>query len=422
MTTPMSSLATIESPPERDSLPPGFRELYAEHYDFLWRCALRLGAGSADVEDLIQETFVIALRRYDPETFVGRAQPSTWLFAILHNVLRNHARGERRRRARHDRIAEISDSRSPDHADTQLGLRLLDEFLTELDPDQRSVFVLAELEGLRGPEIARVLGLNANTARSRLRLARRAFRARFEDERERLVEDAGRASAPEVARARTLASLAMPAGKWWAWGSVGAWIGARGLIGVGLSLVLGLGAGLVLHAQRSSSDRAQAPRSASNDSPPPRVARSSDAEPIEAAPIEAPPSEPAAIVVVAPSPSIAPQPTRTSEVEDPTRAALSTLARARDALAKGDGEACLALLDAATWPASLEPRKVALELGAMCSLGQVDRAHEHARAWQAAHSSANTAIDLRVPCADNTPNEHGHSASNQPNALGEERE
>ncbi|MFV8754002.1 RNA polymerase sigma factor [Nannocystaceae bacterium ST9] len=408
----MDSLATIETRPERDPLPPGFRELYADHYDFLWRCALRLGAPPADVEDLIQETFVIALRRYEPEAFVGRARPSTWLFAILHNVLRNHARGERRRRTRHDRIAEISDSHSRDHAEVELGRRLLDEFLAELDADHRIVFVLAELEGLRGPEIARALGLNANTARSRLRTARQAFRARFEDER--VVAEAGQLRAPELARARTLAVLAMPAGKWLTWGGVGALVGVRGLIGVGLTLAIGIGSGVVLHARRGAPDQpAPTKREGAGASAPASVAEARSREPASSEP------EPIEVIAASELPR-ARASERVEPREDPTRAALATLARARERLAEGEAEACLALLADAKWPASLEPRKVALELGAMCSLGQVERAREHASAWQAAHPGTSTAIDLSAPCAVNTSSERGQPASTRPSGPREE--
>ncbi len=51
----------------------------------------------------------------------------------------------------------------------------MSSFLAEQPSDQREVFVLAELEGLSGPEIAAALGAKLNTVYSRLRLARRHF-------------------------------------------------------------------------------------------------------------------------------------------------------------------------------------------------------------------------------------------------------
>ena len=48
-------------------------------------------------------------------------------------------------------------------------------FLAELDPRQREVFVLCDIEGLRAPEVAVTLGQRLTQVYSRLRLARRHF-------------------------------------------------------------------------------------------------------------------------------------------------------------------------------------------------------------------------------------------------------
>jgi RNA polymerase sigma factor (sigma-70 family) len=409
MTTPMSTdLANAEP----DPLPIGFRELYATHYDFLWRCALRMGATPTDVEDAIQETFIIALRRYDPESFrAGRARPSTWLFAILHNVVRNHARGERRRRARLERLAggeggEPASSR--DHVEVRLGLRLLDEFLADLDADHRSVFVLAELEGMRGPEIADALGLNANTARSRLRSARLAFRARFEAGHGELVGEAAKVRAPALARARGLAALAIPTKGWFGAAALGGLAGARVLAGVVLTLVVGVGTGLIVQAQTSDRSAVEADASPTRNRPTSAVA-TGIGEQANAQP-DPDRSEPEPILVE-PLARAAPRASRPAPIE-PTPA-LDTLARARKALLDGDAEGCLALLthhDHDDWPDALDARRVALEVGALCSLDRVDQARTRANDWLDAHPGASTAVELRAVCwADaNTSVARGH--------------
>ena len=53
--------------------------------------------------------------------------------------------------------------------------KTLHRILDELDDEKREVFVLAELEEMTIPEIAEVLGINVNTAYSRLRAARQTF-------------------------------------------------------------------------------------------------------------------------------------------------------------------------------------------------------------------------------------------------------
>jgi RNA polymerase sigma factor (sigma-70 family) len=92
-------------------------------------------------------------------------------------VVSNH----RRSRAREQRRLELVDPRpapAPDpEAQTGRGqaAAFVRAFLEQLDPDKREVFELAELEGLPIPEVAELVGVNLNTAYSRLRAARQLF-------------------------------------------------------------------------------------------------------------------------------------------------------------------------------------------------------------------------------------------------------
>ncbi len=399
----MPTAARIQTPTQPLALPRGFEALYCDHYDFVWRCALRLGASSTDVEDIVQETFIVALRRYDVDGFApGRARPSTWLFAILHNVLRNHARSERRRRARHDVLAE-SEVLQPTPgmpAESSLALRLLDEFLRELDDDLRIVFVLAELEGMRGPEIAKAIGLNPNTVRSRLRSARQAFAARFTNDRERVVSEAANEAAPSDARVRTMALLCMPrepwitvgASGWWGWAS-----GVRGLLALVIGSVAIVGVAVVVDAST--------PAKQAEPSRPPASARASPVETIAAvSPIPASePDDTRAIVIEARSePRRATRPKATTKPRPRTNTeALDVLERAREAALAGDAAAALALVEGREgWPPVLDARRVALEIGALCTLGRSQQARARAQAWSEAHPDTSTAVSLRALCWD----------------------
>ncbi|HLT38427.1 MAG TPA: sigma-70 family RNA polymerase sigma factor [Enhygromyxa sp.] len=385
----MSTAATA-----RSALPSGFEELYSDHYDFVWRCALRLGATPEDVEDVVQETFIVALRRYPQTRFeAGGARPSTWLFAILHNVLRNHARGERRRRARLEALAGSESIELPrSRAESSLGLRLLDEFLRELEPDRRAVFVLAELEGMRGPEIARALGLNHNTVRSRLRAARQAFEARFDHEREPLVEAAANEAAPSEARARGLALLGLPlarsasAGSWLGWLT-----GARWLLALGFGSLVAIGLGLMLgsEVEPPATTEVEPPASASEARPPTMTA-------VETSPRATVELDPAIVIELGSPPG---KTRRSRPAQLDASAALDRLDRARAALLAGDPQTCLTLIDDQHgWPTDLDARRVALEIGALCTLDQPERARAKAQAWSAAHPNARTAVQLRAVC------------------------
>jgi RNA polymerase sigma factor (sigma-70 family) len=391
---------------ELPRLTPSFEALYAEHYDFLWRCALRLGAEPKDVEDVVQEAFMIALRRYDETDFSsGGARPSTWLFAILHNVLRNHTRGERRRRARLETVALTEQTRMASDLQTKssLGLRLLDEFLADLDPDRRTVFVLADLEGMRGPEIAHALGLNPNTVRSRLRGARQAFSACFEHEGEQLVAEAANVAAPAEARSRGLVLLALPGTSWASTSGAGAWgwlSSLRGLAVIGSLTVAGVA--VIASVQGPPRESRTVDEAASIADAPEPMPIASEARHDD---------ETAAIVIEA-------KPARASshgreDLPDPVSSseALALLERARAAMKDGDAATALALIEGQRgWPAALDAHRIALEIGALCRMGESQRARARAHAWQQTHEDESTAVSLVPPCwnDDNTSSEGGH--------------
>lgn len=158
-----------------------FAELYESCFAFVWRTARRLGTSEANVDDVVQEIFMVAYRRQDQ--FEGRSSPKTWLYGIAFNVVRAH---RRELGAKHPHLLVDENRVDPglladaadgphEHAAKQEAVRFLDQFLDNLDDDRRAVFVLAEMEQLSAPEIAVVVGAPLNTVYSRLRLARAEF-------------------------------------------------------------------------------------------------------------------------------------------------------------------------------------------------------------------------------------------------------
>lgn len=149
--------------------PESFRAIYREHFDFVWRSVCRLGVPRASVDDVVQEVFIAAYRR--ASTFDGRGPFKAWLFGIALNVSRMALRGELRHRRRVDAVA-ATPPESVDLGQRQSALDLLDRLLASLDDDQRTVVILAEIEGMSPRDVAVGLGISVNTVYSRLRLAR----------------------------------------------------------------------------------------------------------------------------------------------------------------------------------------------------------------------------------------------------------
>ena len=157
---------------------PDFGEVYERYFHLVASWIHALGGPDADVEDVAQEVFLVVRRKLG--RFDGRNLRS-WLYTITARMLRDH-----RRRAwfRHIRSGDDLDRlplTGPDvleqleHAQAQ---RLLYRLLDRMDERRRSVFVLYEIEGYRGEEIAELLGIPLATVWSRLRRARKDFLAR----------------------------------------------------------------------------------------------------------------------------------------------------------------------------------------------------------------------------------------------------
>ena len=155
-----------------------FNDFYAEHFRFVWRNARHLVGFDSAVDDLVQEVFVIAMRRL-PE-FEGRSPVRSWLYGIVRRVVSDHRRSLRRRNVRDSvDLEEMEGMDSGPHrkAEKAEALHLLYELLDKLDDDKREVFVLVEIEHLTGVQIAEVIGVSSSTVEGRLRDARKELAA-----------------------------------------------------------------------------------------------------------------------------------------------------------------------------------------------------------------------------------------------------
>ncbi len=126
----------------------------------------RFGLDPDVVEDGVQDVFIVAYRRRG--TRRGHSTKA-WLYGIARRVASNYRRSHRRRIARVEALTQAVGDRSSSATEAVFDL---DRYLETLSAADRELFVLSELEGFSGPEIAGLLDRNVNTVYTRLRKLR----------------------------------------------------------------------------------------------------------------------------------------------------------------------------------------------------------------------------------------------------------
>lgn len=175
---------------DRSALEP----LYRRHVERLWRYAYARLRDREAAGDVVQETFVRVCR--SAGTFAGRAQVSTWLFAIARSALIDHLRRRRRREVPGEpRVLKlIPAAAAPDPLERDEARSHVRAALARLRPAQREAVVLCELCDMKLSEAAAVLGWSESRTKVTLHRARRKLA-------ELLADAAGPAKHPERSRA-----------------------------------------------------------------------------------------------------------------------------------------------------------------------------------------------------------------------------
>lgn len=151
------------------------------HFPMVWRSLRRLGVPEAALDDAVQDVFLVVHRRWND--FKNQSTRRTWIYGITLRVASEHGRRARRE---HQRLSTTDpDLVSPESlgADWQLDRsqrqreagQVLYTALNRLAESDRQILVLVDLEERSVVEAAEVLGVNLNTAYSRLRRARLHF-------------------------------------------------------------------------------------------------------------------------------------------------------------------------------------------------------------------------------------------------------
>ena len=176
-----ANVDTRQSSPSSATLPRTLAEIYQEYAPSVFRNLRRLGVVESQIEDAVQDVFLIAHRRL-PE-FEGRSTLKTWILGIALRVAKDYRRSETRFTKRLGHLATLISSdaalqSSPsDAVEHKEASQLLHHLLSSLPDESREMLVLVELEGLSVREACDALAIRLRTGQRRLRAGVEAISA-----------------------------------------------------------------------------------------------------------------------------------------------------------------------------------------------------------------------------------------------------
>jgi RNA polymerase sigma-70 factor (ECF subfamily) len=154
-----------------------WRAIYDSTSDRLFSLLCGIVRDRDEALDLLQETYVQALRRID--SFRGEAPLEAWLRAIAVRKALDWRRSVLRRLRRTVPLTEGTatvDPVGPARAEAACDRLTLMEALSRISPSQRAALLLRECEGMSFKEVASVLGCKESTARVHHAKARERMR------------------------------------------------------------------------------------------------------------------------------------------------------------------------------------------------------------------------------------------------------
>lgn len=145
-----------------------FDRVYLDHKDRVWRLVNKYVAGQHDREDLFQEVF-LKVHQALPK-FRGDSSLETWLYRLTVNTAINYVKKQKRYKLFSALLAGLRFEESIPTSDVAATSLL--KPLEKLNPRQRTILLLADVEEYQLEEIARLMELPVGTVKSNLARSR----------------------------------------------------------------------------------------------------------------------------------------------------------------------------------------------------------------------------------------------------------
>lgn len=144
-------------------------DLYKQFHQELISWCRKKTQSAALSDDLVQETYVRALKSIDLLKTLAPRQQRAWLYRTLQNLYIDHIR-----QGTFEACIDVPpETQEEDTAYSEIDCL---EMLNLLPDEEKVLFILRYLEGYHSTEIARMFDLPPGTVRSRLSSARKRLR------------------------------------------------------------------------------------------------------------------------------------------------------------------------------------------------------------------------------------------------------
>lgn len=161
-----------------------FEALVTDNQKKVYNLALQMLGSENDALDISQEAFIKAYTSL--QGFRGECRFSVWLYRLTYNICIDYLRKKQRTPVSSltylDDDGEYADLEIPDmryepgcEAEKRELREALEKGIEELLPKHREIIIMREMTGMSYEEIARTLGINEGTVKSRLSRARQSL-------------------------------------------------------------------------------------------------------------------------------------------------------------------------------------------------------------------------------------------------------
>jgi len=149
-----------------------FNQVYLDHREKVWRLTSRYVSLKHDREDLFQEVF-LQIHKSLPK-FRGESAIETWIYRVTVNTALNYLKKQKRYKLIKDtlswlRVIEVEEKGSESD-------KIILKPLEKLNPQQRTILLLAEIEEKKLEEISQMMNIPVGTVKSNLHRAKDIIR------------------------------------------------------------------------------------------------------------------------------------------------------------------------------------------------------------------------------------------------------